>query len=57
MFAEGAEMAVLHRAGVPKSLAVYRAHHTTFQGYRFYIDDLVMDAAERGLGHDAALLR
>jgi GNAT superfamily N-acetyltransferase len=56
MFAEGAEMAVLHVDGVPKSLAVYRCLHTTFHGYRFYIDDLVTDESQRGQGFGAALL-
>lgn len=56
MFAEGAEMAVLHLAEVPKALAVFRLFHTTFQGRRFYIDDLVTQQAERGAGHGTALL-
>lgn len=56
MFAEGAEMALLHESGVPQSLAVYRCHHTTFQGLRFYVDDLVTAEAARGAGHGAALL-
>lgn len=49
-------MAVLPVAGKPKALAVYRIHHTTFQGLRFYLDDLVTDEAERGQGLGAALL-
>jgi GNAT superfamily N-acetyltransferase len=51
MFAEGAEMAVLVVDGVVKSLAVYRSHHTTFHGFRFYIDDLVTHEADRGSGY------
>ena len=57
MFAEGAEMAILHTRGAVRSIAVYRCHHTTFHGYRFYIDDLVTDEAQRGRGFGAALLR
>lgn len=56
MFAEGAEMAVLHTDGIPRSLALYRCYHTTFHGYRFYIDDLVTDEAYRGRGFGEALL-
>jgi GNAT superfamily N-acetyltransferase len=56
MFREGAAMAVLHDAGKPLALAVFRHHHTTFQGLRFYVDDLVTDEALRGAGHGAALL-
>ncbi len=56
MFSEGARMAVLHVSDAPKALAVYRIHHTTFQGRRFYIDDLVTDERERGQGLGAALL-
>lgn len=56
MFGEGAQMAVLHVSGEPKALAVYRIHHTTFQGLRFYLDDLVTDEGERSRGLGAALL-
>lgn len=56
MFSEGAHMAVLHVSHEPKALAVYRIHHTTFQGLRFYLDDLVTDERERGQGLGTALL-
>lgn len=56
MFAEGAEMAILQVDGSPKSLAVYRCFHTTYHGYRFYIDDLVTDESARGSGFGAAIL-
>ncbi len=56
MFAEGAAMAVLHHSGAPRALAVYRMQHTTFHGLRFYLDDLVTDAAARGQGLGGALL-
>jgi GNAT superfamily N-acetyltransferase len=56
MFAEGAELAILHVEGVPRSLAVYRCHHTTFHGFRFYVDDLVTDESARGGGFGSALL-
>ena len=57
MFSEGAQMAVLHEAGAPKAVAVYRIQHTTFSGRRFYVDDLVTVENERGKGYGAALLR
>ncbi len=57
MFAEGAQMAVLHEDGVPKALAVYRIHHTTVSGRRFYVDDLVTVEKERSKGYGAALLQ
>lgn len=56
MFAEGARMAVLPLSDEPKALAVYRIHHTTFHGLRFYLDDLVTDERERGRGLGATLL-
>ncbi len=56
MFNEAAAMVVLHDAGAVRALAVFRHHHTTFQGHRFYIDDLVTDEKLRGAGHGAALL-
>jgi GNAT superfamily N-acetyltransferase len=57
MFVEGAEMAILHVGGGVKSLVMYRCHHTTFHGFRFYVDDLVTDEAERAQGFGGALLR
>lgn len=57
MFSEGARMAVLHEAEVPKALAVYRIQHTTFHGRRFYIDDLVTVESGRGRGYGSALLQ
>ena len=56
MFSEGARMAVLHRCEEPKALAVYRIHHTSFQGRRCYVDDLVADEGQRGQGLGATLL-
>ena len=56
MFSEGAHMAVLHVSGTPKALAIYRIHHTTFAGLRFYMDDLVTTELERGQGYGTALL-
>lgn len=57
MFSEGAQMAVLHEAETPKALAVYRIQHTTFNGRRFYVDDLVTMENARGKGYGAALLK
>jgi GNAT superfamily N-acetyltransferase len=57
MFSEGARMAVLHEAGEPKALAVYRILHTTFNLRRFYVDDLVTVEGERGRGYGSTVLR
>lgn len=56
MFAEGARMAVLHDSREIVALAVYRIHHTTVQGRRFYVDDLVTSEGRRSKGLGAALL-
>ena len=57
MFSEGAQMAVLHEAEMPKAVAVYRIQYTTFGGRRCYVDDLVTVENERGKGYGAALLQ
>ena len=56
MFVEGAGMAVLIDQGTVRGIAVFRANHTTFRGYRFYLDDLVTEEAKRGSGFGAQLL-
>lgn len=56
MFDEGAEMAVLEDGGVVRAVVVYRCYHTTFHGYRFYIDDLVTDEAIRGRGYGQQII-
>jgi hypothetical protein len=48
--------AVLVADGLPKALAVYRCHHTTFHGLRCYIDDLVTDEAQRSRGYGHTML-
>ena len=57
MFGEGAEMAVLTDNDAVHAIAVFRCHHTTYNGLRFYIDDLVTDEAARSRGHGGTLLR
>ncbi len=57
MFSEGARMAVLHEAEEPRAIAIYRIQHTTFDGRRFYVDDLVTAESERGKGYGSALLK
>lgn len=57
MFSEGAQMAVLHEAETAKALAVYRIQYTTFNGRRFYVDDLVTVENARGKGYGEALLQ
>ncbi|MGC9270501.1 GNAT family N-acetyltransferase [Acidiphilium sp.] len=56
ILAEGAELALVHQAGSVRALALFRAYHNTWNGYRFYIDDLVTDEAHRSAGHGAILL-
>jgi GNAT superfamily N-acetyltransferase len=56
MFKEGAEMVTLMKNSEAKSLAVYRCHHTTFHGFRFYLDDLVTDESERGRGYEQKII-
>ena len=50
---EGARMALAVEDDVVLGLAVYRWHENTFDGIKFYIDDLVTDDARRseGVGH------
>ncbi len=57
ILAEGAQMALVHEAGAVRALAVFRAFHNTWNGYRFYVDDLVTDEARRSAGHGGFLLR
>jgi GNAT superfamily N-acetyltransferase len=49
----GARMALAVEADTVLGLAVYRWHENTFDGLKFYIDDLVTDEARRseGVGH------
>jgi ribosomal protein S18 acetylase RimI-like enzyme len=56
MFAEGVRMSVLLDGDVPKALGVWRVRLTTYQGRRFYVDDLVTDENSRGSGHGGILL-
>ncbi|MDD2876119.1 MAG: GNAT family N-acetyltransferase [Acidiphilium sp.] len=56
ILAEGAELALVHQAGSVRALALFRAFHNTWNGYRFYIDDLVTDESHRSAGHGAYLL-
>lgn len=53
---EGAALSILRDANATRALAVWRVHHTTFRGLRFYVDDLVTDEAHRGAGHGGHLL-
>jgi GNAT superfamily N-acetyltransferase len=57
VLAEGAELALLHEAGAVRALAMFRAYHNTYDGYRFYVDDLVTAEVSRSRGFGAALLR
>ncbi len=50
---DSARMALVVEGGTVLGLAVYRWHENTFDGLKFYIDDLVTDDARRseGVGH------
>jgi GNAT superfamily N-acetyltransferase len=56
MLKEGARLAVLFGEEQPRALAVWRTYHTTFQGLRFNVDDLVADERLRGHGHGGRLI-
>lgn len=50
---QGARMALAVKGDAVLGLAVYRWHENTFDGLKFYVDDLVTDEARRseGVGH------
>ena len=54
---EGAEIAIRHNTETVRALAVFRCYHNTYEGYRFYIDDLITDDTSRSEGHGGALLQ
>ena len=51
-----ARMALAVEGGTVLGLAVYRWHENTFDGLKFYIDDLVTDEARRSEGVGRALM-
>ena len=53
---EGARMALAVRDDKVLGLAVYRWHENTFDGLKFYIDDLVTDEAQRSQGVGRTLI-
>ena len=55
ILAGGAELAILHEDTVPRALVMFRCYLNTFDGYRFYIDDLVADSASPTGGHGKAM--
>jgi GNAT superfamily N-acetyltransferase len=57
VFRQGGEMCVALCAGQIVGVAVYRVFENTHAGRRFYVDDLVTEAAARSSGIGAALLR
>lgn len=57
IFADGGEMiAAVDAAGEVAGVAVYRCFRNTFSGIRFYVDDLIVDAARRSSGVGKMLL-
>ena len=49
-------MAVLLDQNSIRAIAVFRCHHTTFHGLRFYLDDLVTDESNRAKGLGSEML-
>ena len=56
VFAGGARMSVLADGDAVVGVAVWRLVENTYEGRRFYVDDLVTDATRRSQGHGAQLL-
>jgi GNAT superfamily N-acetyltransferase len=56
MFAEGAGLIQLADHNAVRALAVWRAFHTTYCGYRLEVDDLVTDESQRSKGYGATLV-
>ncbi|MDO6385722.1 GNAT family N-acetyltransferase [Uliginosibacterium sp. 31-12] len=56
VFAGGARMTLATRGEAVCGLAVWRWHENTFDGIKFYIDDLVTDAALRSQGVGKSLI-
>jgi GNAT superfamily N-acetyltransferase len=53
---EGARMALAVEPDVVVGLAVYRWYENTFDGIKFYVDDLVTDETRRSMGVGHALI-
>ena len=53
---DGARMALAVEGDAVLGLAVYRWHENTFDGLKFYIDDLVTDDVRRSKGVGRALI-
>ena len=56
VFAGGARMSVAALGEQVAGLAVWRVFENTFEGIKFYVDDLVTDQAHRSSGIGKALL-
>lgn len=56
MLTEGARLVASSDEGTPRALCVWRMYHTTFQGLRFNVDDLIAHEDFRGDGHGGRLL-
>jgi GNAT superfamily N-acetyltransferase len=50
VFAGGGRMAVVANSSQVLALAVWRVFENTFEGCKFYVDDLVTDEAHRSCG-------
>ncbi|MCF8149539.1 MAG: GNAT family N-acetyltransferase [Burkholderiaceae bacterium] len=57
VFAAGARMCVAVEGDAVRGVALWRVIENTYEGRRFYVDDLVSDAAHRSRGIGSALLR
>jgi hypothetical protein len=56
VFRDGGQMCVAMRDGQVAGVAVFRVFENTYAGWRFYVDDLVIDELHRSAGLGAALL-
>ena len=56
VLAGGARMALALEGDAVLGLAVYRWHENTFDGLKFYVDDLVTDETRRSQGVGRALI-
>lgn len=57
VFADGGRMIAAMEEGKVVGVSIYRIYETTFDGKRLYIDDLVIDEAQRSKGIGQAMLR
>jgi GNAT superfamily N-acetyltransferase len=57
LFADGTHLTQLVDGGEVQAIAVWRGYHTTYDGRRFEVDDLVTRASARSRGYGATMIR